>query len=311
MGTITYHNYSSIFPIISSVNSAALYPPGFEVTWTTDVPSTSRVEYGLTDSYGSFSALYITPKNSHTVPISNLLPLTTYHYRIISVGNTGNSTTSGDYVFTIPSGGSGISVPLNQQEDIGTIKFEKGDTENNLPVSAKDIQELIEIPPVSESSINTTVTEQKIETATGGAEPFGTREKTIDIAIKFSGIEVTGLYICQNRFTDTPTPYSCEVAEKAQFAGLISQERTTFHPTRSVTRVEAYAIFMKSICVAPETNENNWQKLIIKKAIELGFTTRTIDTFRPNRTISTPEMFALAQKIGEWKKNNPDSCENK
>ncbi len=142
-------------------------------------------------------------------------------------------------------------------------------------------------------------------------EPFATRERTLSIALKLSGIEVTGMYICQNKFTDTPTPYSCEVAEKSQAAGLISQERTTFRPTRSVTRVEAYAIFMKSICVAPETNENNWQKLIIKKAIELGLTTRTIENFRPNRPISTSEMFALAQKIGQWKTNNPNSCQNK
>lgn len=142
-------------------------------------------------------------------------------------------------------------------------------------------------------------------------EPFATRERTLSIALKLSGIEITGLYICQNKFTDTPTPYSCEVAEKSQAAGLISSSRTTFRPERSVTRIEAYSIFMQSICVAPETNENNWKKLTVKKAIELGFTERTLDTFSYDRAISTNEMFALAKQIGEWKTSNPNSCQNK
>ncbi len=199
-------------------------------------------------------------------------------------------------------------LPGERSEGSGlvTIAEQKDEKQKEL------IEEVIETKEVEKLENNLTQTSSSSQANQAqNSEPFDTRENTLNIVLKFSGVEVNGMYICRNKFTDTPTPYSCEIAEKAQTAGIISKERETFEPERPVTRIEAYAIFMKSICVAPETNENNWQKLIIKKAIELGLTTRTIENFRPNRPISTSEMFALAQKIGQWKANNPNSCQNK
>lgn len=80
-------------------------------------------------------------------------------------------------------------------------------------------------------------------------------------------------YTCLNLFTDTAGKsvpfYTCQVAEKAQATKIISETNTEFNPLKPVSRIEAYAIMMKSICVMPETTNTNWQKEVIKKAMEL------------------------------------------
>jgi endonuclease I len=67
----------------SSVSSS------FTVTWTTDEPSDSRVEYGATASYGSTvsNAAFVT---SHSVTVTGLSAGTPYHFRAGSVDACGN-----------------------------------------------------------------------------------------------------------------------------------------------------------------------------------------------------------------------------
>ncbi len=68
------------------------------VTWTTDRPSDSLVEYGTTASYGSL-ATEQTATTGHNITITNLSPGTTYHYRVTSAIG-GLSSTSGDGTFS-------------------------------------------------------------------------------------------------------------------------------------------------------------------------------------------------------------------
>jgi len=63
--------------------------------------------------------------------------------------------------------------------------------------------------------------------------------------------------------------FTCQVAEKARTAGIISQTNKQFKPLQSVSRIEAYSIMMKSICVHPVTNSTNWKQEVIKKAMSL------------------------------------------
>ncbi len=80
------------------------------VNWTTDETSNSQVEYGLNESYGSIVTENSYVKN-HSLMISDLLPSTTYHYRVISYDSKGNGpTTSSDNTFTT----SQNSVPVIQ-----------------------------------------------------------------------------------------------------------------------------------------------------------------------------------------------------
>lgn len=80
-------------PAISLV-AAAPAAVSTTITWTTDSPATSRVDYGTTatalTSVASDSALV----TSHTLTISGLTPATTYFYRVTSVNAASASSTS-------------------------------------------------------------------------------------------------------------------------------------------------------------------------------------------------------------------------
>jgi hypothetical protein len=59
------------------------------VSWTTDEPATSLVDYGTTATYGS-QASGPNGVTSHSVPLPGLLPETEYHYRVSSTDTCGN-----------------------------------------------------------------------------------------------------------------------------------------------------------------------------------------------------------------------------
>jgi hypothetical protein len=65
---------------------------------------------------------------------------------------------------------------------------------------------------------------------------------------------------------------------------------------------------MKSICVHPVTSDSDWQKEFIKKAIELWFTVRTIDTFEPNNPLSVSEMYIVVKRLNEYSQVH-NTCE--
>jgi len=88
-------------PVISSVQATGLTGSGATITWSTDLASTSQVEYGTTSGYGSSTTIDSNAVTSHSVAISGLSPGVTYHYRVKS-GNAGGTTASGDYTFSTP-----------------------------------------------------------------------------------------------------------------------------------------------------------------------------------------------------------------
>lgn len=103
-------------PVISSVSVIDISTSTAKIVWTTDESSTSRVDYGLDNSYGNneISLVYAT---SHSIDLSNLSPSTTYYYKVESVDSSSNVATSSDLNFTtedLPDitapGISGISV---------------------------------------------------------------------------------------------------------------------------------------------------------------------------------------------------------
>ena len=118
-------------------------------------------------------------------------------------------------------------------------------------------------------------------------------------------------YACQKLHTDTfgdlVPSYTCQVAEKAQAAQIISETNTEFNPLKPVSRIEAYVLMMKSICVMPETTDINWQQDVIEKAMELGFTVRTLTTFEPDRPLSIPEMYTVVQRLNDYGKTH-ETC---
>jgi len=72
---------------------------GATIGWTTNTPSDTQVQYGLTTSYGSMTSLASSLVTSHSQVISGLAPHTWYHCQMRSRDAAGNLTVSGDVKF--------------------------------------------------------------------------------------------------------------------------------------------------------------------------------------------------------------------
>ena len=72
-----------------------------DIFWHTNVASDSRVDYGLTASYGQVQS---SPDllTSHGIHLIGLQPNTTYHYKVTSAASGYGSDSSPDYTFTTP-----------------------------------------------------------------------------------------------------------------------------------------------------------------------------------------------------------------
>jgi hypothetical protein len=88
--------------VISNVAAPAanLTSTGATVTWTTDEPADSQVEYGTASgNYSNSSPLDETDVTSHSVTLSGLAASTTYYYRVKSRDPSGNLATSAEQTF--------------------------------------------------------------------------------------------------------------------------------------------------------------------------------------------------------------------
>lgn len=91
-------------PVISGVSIDVADATTATVTWTTDVPATSVVDYGLTTAYeqGTASASG-DPVTSHSVTLSGLVPGTGYYARVRSKSSQNVEAASGPFPFATPA----------------------------------------------------------------------------------------------------------------------------------------------------------------------------------------------------------------
>ncbi|MDP8908915.1 MAG: fibronectin type III domain-containing protein, partial [Chloroflexota bacterium] len=81
-------------PLISAVSATATAAGTATVTWTTDEPSTSRVDYGSDAATLDRNVSDATLVTSHSVQLTGLAAGSTYHYRVTSVDADGNGATA-------------------------------------------------------------------------------------------------------------------------------------------------------------------------------------------------------------------------
>lgn len=100
-------------PVISNIRVLNITGTSASIFWDTNEPSTSRVKYGLEDSYGNSKSdanLVV----SHRIDLSGLIPDTFYHFQVDSTDGAGNNAASADQAFrtldTIPPVISNIRV---------------------------------------------------------------------------------------------------------------------------------------------------------------------------------------------------------
>ncbi len=93
----------TVAPVISAM-SASVTVNSAVLTWTTDEPATTQVEWGTTSGYGNTTTLDSTLSTSHSVTLSGLSANAGFHARALGTDEAGNSGASSDLAFsTLPT----------------------------------------------------------------------------------------------------------------------------------------------------------------------------------------------------------------
>jgi len=85
-------------PVIKDVSTSSETDTGAVITWTTDKPASSNVDYGKNTGYG-LTASSAALTNDHSITLSDLEPNTVYHFRVTSSDKAGNQASSDDNIF--------------------------------------------------------------------------------------------------------------------------------------------------------------------------------------------------------------------
>ena len=98
-------------PKITNISATNITPTTATINWFLDEFATGQVQYGPTVNYGLFTTKETSFNwDRHVQSISGLTAGTTYHYRVISTDQSGNTATSNDCIFTTPTSGTTASV---------------------------------------------------------------------------------------------------------------------------------------------------------------------------------------------------------
>lgn len=102
-GDTEFSPRDNIPPHISDVTAHLLSDAAqLRMTWSTDKPTTAMFEYGTSLGFG-FSRQINDFRNSQTLLLSDLVPQTTYYYRLVCTDTDGNATTFTGGSFTTKS----------------------------------------------------------------------------------------------------------------------------------------------------------------------------------------------------------------
>ncbi len=102
------------------ISNVAASPSGFQsfavtITWTTNIPSDSKVEFGSTSSYGTSTGVDPSLVTTHSVTLlePEVLNDQTYHFRVISDAPGTDATSSQDFSFKfdVPGVGDPTKIP--------------------------------------------------------------------------------------------------------------------------------------------------------------------------------------------------------
>lgn len=99
-------------PVISDISASVTASTSASFTWTSDEQASTKVSYGVTNSYGMNSAETDTSPRvtSHTKSLTGLVSCTKYHYRVTSTDATSNTANSNDGTF-VTTGCTADSTP--------------------------------------------------------------------------------------------------------------------------------------------------------------------------------------------------------
>jgi hypothetical protein len=120
-------------PIISNVSVTNVTSTSATVTWTTNENSTSVVNYGLTNAYGS-NVNNASSVTNHSLLLSGLSANVTYHFLVSSTDAANNATTGVDETFTtaVSAGDETLTTYVNR--DLALYPINAFDESQTIPL---------------------------------------------------------------------------------------------------------------------------------------------------------------------------------
>src|SRR5882672_2610673 len=85
--------------VITNVQTGSVTTAGSQVSWTTNAPANSSVDYGTTPSYGTSTPVNSAMATNHQLALTNLTSGTLYHFRVRSTDANNNSGVRSDMAF--------------------------------------------------------------------------------------------------------------------------------------------------------------------------------------------------------------------
>src|SRR5262249_15991251 len=99
-------------PQISAIKATTIDSSRVSLTWSTDEPATSRIDYGTDPALLTASIDNLPPNTTtvtdgnfvmqHSMPLTGLHANTTYYYLITAIDHAGNAATTAAPTFTVP-----------------------------------------------------------------------------------------------------------------------------------------------------------------------------------------------------------------
>jgi hypothetical protein len=93
---------------ITSVQASGVTASSVQLSWATNVPATSAIDYGTTAAYGASTPVDPSMVMNHQMAVTKLAAATTYHYRVRSAAGS-STAASNDQMFS--TAGSADSTP--------------------------------------------------------------------------------------------------------------------------------------------------------------------------------------------------------
>lgn len=141
-----------------------------------------------------------------------------------------------------------------------------------------------------------------------------TRADVLNIAVSMLRVPTTAGDTYSGEFEDV-TDAMKPMMQVALDKGLLVNTRL-FEPSKPVTRIEAYTLLMKGVCLMPTpTAGQNWTQAVHDTAYKAGITNKTLSRFKPSSTVTKKEVFIIAAQLADWADRTggcqPQSCSNK
>ena len=139
------------------------------------------------------------------------------------------------------------------------------------------------------------------------------------MAVKMKKVPLVDPKDYKNSFTDVNAQTNSALEPTVETAlkyNIITSANKEFHPTSNVSRAEAYAMLMSSVCLKPTATNADWQKNIWQAAKTYGLTTRELSAFEPTKPVLTQELYVMASKVADWAEktggctSRPQACLN-